>query len=166
MTSQPPAPKPRKDLWIPAIFIGFFVFLAGVEAWFVTIAHTTFSGVVTDNAYSIGLAYDDVLAQREAERRLGWSSSLQFDRGDGLSGRLTLVARDALGQPLAGLAVHATAERMTRFPQVLPVAFSEISPGRYAAPLAVPLAGRWFIRTKLEKDGAATLSINEVDIDP
>lgn len=166
MTAPSPAPNPRKDLWIPAIFIGFFVFLAGVEAWFVTIAHNTFSGVVTDNAYSIGLAYDDVIAQREAEKRLGWSSSLQFDRGDGLSGRLTLVATDAQGQPLTGVAVHATAERMTRFPQILAVEFSEVSPGRYTAPLEVPLAGRWFIRTKLEKDGSAILSINEVDIDP
>lgn len=166
MTAPSPAPNPRKDLWIPAIFIGFFVCLAGVEAWFVTIAHTTFSGVVTDNAYSIGLAYDDVLARREAEKRLGWSSSLQFDRGDGLSGRLTLVAKDAQGRPLTGLAVHATAERMSRFPQILAVVFSETSPGQYSAPLDVPLAGRWFVRTKLEKDNKATLSINEVDIDP
>ena len=166
MTSPSPAPNPRKDLWIPAIFIGFFVFLAGVEAWFVTIAHTTFSGVVTDNAYSIGLAYDDVLAQREAAKRLGWSSSLQFDRGEGLSGRLTLVAQDAQGKPLTDVTVHATTERMSRFPQILPVAFSEVSPGQYTAQLEVPLAGRWFIRTKLEKDGSAILSINEVDIDP
>lgn len=166
MTFPSPALNPRKDLWIPAIFVGFFVCLAAVEAWFVTIAHITFSGVVTDNAYSTGLAYDDVLARREAEQRLGWSSSLQFDRGNGLSGRLTLVAQEAQGRPLTGATLHATAERMTRFPQILPVVFSEISPGRYVAQLEVPLAGRWFIRTKLEKNDGALHGIKEVDIDP
>ncbi len=58
----------RKDLWIPACFILFFVALAGLEAWFVLLANRTFSGEVTDNAYAVGLNYNQVLAQREAER--------------------------------------------------------------------------------------------------
>ena len=80
-------------------FVLFFVALAGLEAWFVLLANRTFSGVVTDNAYTVGLKYDDVLAQREAERKLGWSTDLSFVQQGGLAGRLTLVVTDRMAFP-------------------------------------------------------------------
>lgn len=160
------ATAPRKDLWIPACFVLFFVGLAGLEAWFVTLASRTFSGVVTDNAYAIGLNYNDVLAQREAEKSLGWSSDLTFEQHSELAGRLTLAVRKTDGTPLTGAVVRATAERMSRFPQIQPVDFTRAPSGDFSAVLKVPLAGRWFIRLKVQEGGQSLHVIQEVDVLP
>ena len=156
----------RKDRWIPACFILFFVWLAGLEIWFVTLANRSFTGVVTDDAYAIGLNYNDVLAKREAERVLGWTTAIAFVRGEGLGGRLTLSIRDSNGKPLVADEIRATAERMSRFPQILAVAFEHQADGEYMADFAVPLAGRWFVRVRIERAGQAIHVLEEVDVRP
>ncbi len=164
--SDNPAVAGRKDRWIPACFILFFVCLAGLEIWFVTLANKSFTGVVTDDAYAIGLNYNDVMARREAERQLGWTASLAFAQGDGLHGALTLRIRDRDGQPLVADNVRATAERMSRSPQIQAVDFKRQSDGEYKAHLVVPLAGRWFVRARIEGNGQAIQVIQEVDVRP
>lgn len=156
----------RKHLWIPGCFVLFFVCLAGLEVWFVTIANRTFTGMVTDDAYAIGLNYNEVLKRREAERRLGWTTAIAFTQGTDLAGELRLTVRDADGQSLAADDVRATAERMSRFPQIQAVEFERQSDGQYLAKLNVPLAGRWFLRVRIEKGGEAIHVIEEVDVRP
>lgn len=156
----------RRDLWIPALFIAFFIGLAGLETWFVTIARSTFSGVVTDHAYDVGLAYNAVIASKEAETRVGWSSTFRFEQSEPLVGRVSLSLTTRDGKPVAGAIIHATAELMSRFPQVLPVAFSETEEGYYAADVHMPLAGRWFVRVKATRDGQTVHRIDEIGISP
>ena len=156
----------RKDLWIPGCFIAFFVCLAALEIWFVTLANRSFTGLVTDEAYTIGVNYNEVLAQREAERQLGWATSFVFVQGDGLDGRLTLSIRDADGTVLLADEIRATAERMSRFPQIQTVNFERQTGGDYVADLEVPLAGRWFVRARIERGGQSIHAIEEVDIRP
>ncbi len=156
----------RRDLWIPACFILFFVFLTGLLTWFVVLANQSFTGVVTDNAYAVGLNYDDVLAQREAEKRLGWATALTFKQGNGLGGLLTFSIRDRDGKPVVADEVRATAELMTRFPQIQTVDYVRQPDGVYEANLSVPLAGRWFIRARVERDGQTIRVIDEVDVRP
>lgn len=156
----------RRDLWIPGCFIAFFVCLAGLEIWFVSIANSTFTGLVTDEAYTIGVNYNEVLAQREAERRLGWTTTLSFVQGDGLDGRLALRVHDADGTAIVADELRATAERMSRFPQIQTVNFEREMSGEYVADFKVPLAGRWFVRAKIERGGQSIHVIEEVDIRP
>lgn len=156
----------RKDLWIPASFVLFFVFLTGLLSWFVVIANRSFTGVVTEDAYAIGLNYNEVLALRETEKRLGWATALSFKQGDGLGGLLTFSVRDRDGQPLVADEIRATAERMTRFPQILTVDYERRDDGVYEADLAVPLAGRWFIRARVTRNGESIHVIDEVDVRP
>ncbi len=156
----------RKDRWIPACFILFFVFLTGLLSWFVVLANQSFTGVVTDNAYAVGLNYNDVLAHREAEKRLGWATALTFKQGNGLGGDLAFSIRDRDGKPVVADEVRATAELMTRFPQIQPVEYVRRPDGVYEAKLSVPLAGRWFVRARVERGGQSIHVINEVDVRP
>jgi len=156
----------RKDLWIPASFVLFFVFLTGLLSWFVVIANRSFTGVVTEDAYAVGLNYNDVLALRETEKRLGWATALSFRQGDGLGGVLTFSVRDRGGEPLVADDIRATAERMTRFPQIQAVDYARRADGVYEANLAVPLAGRWFIRARITRNGESIHVIDEVDVRP
>ncbi len=156
----------RRDLWIPACFVLFFVFLTGLLSWFVVIANRSFTGVVTEDAYAIGLNYNEVLALREAEKRLGWATALTFKQGDGLGGLLTFSLRDRDGGPLVADDIRATAERMTRFPQIQTVDYERRADGVYEANLAVPLAGRWFVRARITRNGQSIHVIDEVDVRP
>lgn len=54
-------------------FIAFFVVFASVDVFFVYKALTTHTGVVAENAYEIGLNYNDVIA--EAKKRKNDTSS-------------------------------------------------------------------------------------------
>jgi nitrogen fixation protein FixH len=164
--SESTAVARRKDLWIPGCFILFFVCLAALEVWFMTLAHRSFTGVVTDDAYSIGLNEEELAAQREAARRLGWTAAMAFEQGPGLGGRLTLQLRDAAGQALNADEVRATAERMTRFPQIQAVRFVRQPGGEYLADFSVPLAGRWFVRVRLARGGQSLQVIDEVHVRP
>lgn len=156
----------RKDLWIPYCFIAFFVCLSALEVWFVTLANRSFTGLVTDEAYTIGVNYNEVLAQRAAERQLGWTTTFSFVQGEGLAGRLTLRVRDADGTALVADELRATAERMSRFPQIQTVSFKRQAGGDYVAYLEVPLAGRWFVRGRIKRGEQLVHVIEEVDIRP
>ncbi|WP_430513784.1 FixH family protein [Pannonibacter phragmitetus] len=156
----------RRDHWIPACFILFFVFLTGLLTWFVVLANQSFTGVVTDNAYAVGLDYNDVLAQREVEKRLGWAATLTFKQGNELGGDLAFIIRDRDGKQVVADEIRATAELMTRFPQIQPVEYVRRPDGVYEAKLSVPLAGRWFIRARVERDGQSIHVIDEVDVQP
>lgn len=158
--------KGRWDQWIPRSFILFFIGLAALEIWFVTMATRTFSGLVTDQAYVTGLNYNEILEQRAAEAKLGWVTDLDFAQGNGLRGAVTLAVADAEGQPVAIDEIRATAERMSRHPQIKAVEFS-VQPGGFAsADLAVPLAGRWFLRLRIARGEDVIHIIEEVDVEP
>jgi nitrogen fixation protein FixH len=165
MTPTDPAAS-KKVNWIPGCFIMFFVLLFGLESAFVVLASRSFTGLVTDNAYAVGLNYNEVLAQREAEKRLGWKTALSFEQGEKLDGRLSLRVRDANGQLLVADKVRATAERMSRFPQIQAVNYERQPDGSYLAHLSVPLAGRWFIRARIQRGEQVVHIIDEVDVRP
>lgn len=158
----------RRDRWIPWAFVGFFCGLAALEGGFVMLARESFSGLVTDHAYATGLAYNDILATRTAENALGWSIKVKLEPGapEAMGGRLRLTLADRAGRPLTGVAVKATAERMSRFPQILSVDFRPDGPGEQVSAFAPPLAGRWFIRVRVERDGQVAHAIQDVEVTP
>ncbi len=160
------APPERRDRWIPFAFVGFFLALAGLQAWFVILAYGTFSGLVTDRPYSTGLAYDAVIAAREAETAQGWTAALAFTPTGALTGRVTLTVTGSDHTPLTDMVVRGTVERMTKFPQILPLAFAPTKPGEQTAMFAAPLAGRWFVRVRIEQGAQVLHRIFEVDVQP
>lgn len=152
------APGARRDLWIPAGFVLFFVALAGLQLWFVLLANRTFTGLVTDprpaaQAHGTPAATD-------------WSARLSFAQTGALAGRLALALVGADGAPLAVDRLTATAERTTRFPQLLPIDFTPAGPGRYEAPLRLPLAGDWAIRLQVTRAGRTSERIETVEVAP
>lgn len=155
----------KRDRWIPWIFVGFFVTLFAVQGGFVTIAVKTFPGLVTDQPYATGLGYNDVLKRQAAEAALGWRIETRFTETGPLSGRVTLDLLDADGRPL-NAEVTAQAERMTRFPQIVPLTPEVTAPGRVILSLRLPVAGRWFMRLSLRHGQDQVERIIEVEVQP
>jgi nitrogen fixation protein FixH len=148
--------------WIPLLFILFFLGLFAVTGNFVRLALSTFPGLVSTNAYERGLAYDDVIAAEQAQAERGWQMAFDLPElsGEGQIAALTLVDRE--GNPIADANVIMMAERMTRYAQQVRVTLTDHGNGRYEAPIAFPIAGRWFVSVLADVSGERHFETREI----
>lgn len=124
----------RKVLWIA---LSIFGVVLAVNAVFVWLALSGFSGLVRENAYRDGLHYNDELAAAAEQKARGWTSQVTLT-AQGLELEVTLPD----GAPVAGLLLTAQLGRpaTAREDQVLTLV--EVRPGRYLAPAALA-PGQW-----------------------
>jgi nitrogen fixation protein FixH len=136
--------EPPKS-YAPWYFVGFFVLLAIMDGIFVTIATRTHTGVVTDDAYNEGLAYNDTIAAVEAQQALGWQNELVYD-----AGTVTFKLSDSASKPIANAAVRAIVARPIEADKIFELALSETAAGQYTAAVDTLDNGQWDIRVFVE----------------
>lgn len=132
----------KSDRWIPWYFVAFFAVLFVFDGIFVYIATATHTGVVTDDAYNKGLAYNETVAAAEAQSALGWQGDIKYST----AGTLTFTLADKHGAPLEGAFVGAEAIRPTQEGLDFTLELSEIAPGIYETEAEFPLKGQWDVR--------------------
>ena len=88
--------NPPTSSWIPWYIVLFFVILACVFAGFTYIAKKTHSGIVTEQAYEKGLAYNETIAKANAQEKQHLSHEILIERR-----KLTFSIRDRNGNALA-----------------------------------------------------------------
>jgi nitrogen fixation protein FixH len=90
--------------WVPWYFVAFFGFIALVNAGMITVALQTHTGLVTDQPYEKGLAYNEVVQAEAAQHALGWHATLTFmplpKTHDKAGGRFVFTLKDANGKEL------------------------------------------------------------------
>lgn len=134
-----PSTEMRKsDKWIPYYFVLFFVVVAAVNAFFVYKALHSYSGVVIDNAYEHGLAYNKTLDAAEAEKNSGISQQLTYQNGV-----LSWVIRDKEGKPVNNAKVHATFLRAVQDGKDFDRNLTFSGNGQYKVSVNAPLPGVW-----------------------
>ena len=133
---------PVTGLHIVIGLTAFFVIVAAVNAVFIYLALQSGSGLETKNAYSEGLAYNDVLEQRQAQKDLGWQSSLNIVPASG-EHEIVLHFFDQEDAPISGLDVTADLRRPTHGGYDTSTAFTAEGDGRYTARVAFALKGVW-----------------------
>lgn len=132
-------------------FVAFFGLIMVVNGFLAYFAVNTWPGLTNENAYKDGLAYNEVLADGERQRALGWSSATHLKDGN-----LVVEITDKRGEPIRGLTVHADLSRPVGTEQVISVSFPAMTDGVYTAPVTVPEIGRWYIDlTAQSADGNA-----------
>ncbi|MBV6658853.1 MAG: FixH family protein [Devosiaceae bacterium] len=148
--------------WIPWLFVLGFLVLFAVTGTFVTLALSTFTGLVSTNAYERGLAYDEVIEAERAQEARGWQMALDMPAlsGDGQQAAITLTDRN--GEALAGATVVMLAERMTRYAQQVRVSLTDQGDGLYAAPISFPISGRWLISVLADIGGERHFETTEI----
>lgn len=139
MTTNP-MPRPS-DKYIPWYIVAFFVFLTVLFGWFVYIAEHTYTGVVTDEAYEKGLAYNAVIAAADAQEKMGWGSSLSYK-----DKRITFSLHDKQGKPVTGATVTMWFYRPVHDGKDSEVGMKEQGTGVYAAQQLPSQPGLWEIR--------------------
>ena len=137
----------RRSSWIPWIFVFSMAVVIVVNGVLITMALSTFPGLVVQRPYDRGLAYNDELRRNQAQAALGWQVSPRY-----LDGDLTVRIVDAAGAALTGLVVRATLSRPLEAGVALDVDLKPSGEG-YRAALALPKRGQW--EARIEATGPA-----------
>lgn len=132
----------------------FFAIIVGVNATFIYVSLTTWTGLDTENAYVKGLNYNRQLEEAAGQRALGWSATMSVVQEDGRTPALALTYTNSAGEPLDGLAVEAVFRRPTHEGDDRTLVLSAEGRGTYRALLDASFAGYWNVRaTALSSDG-------------
>jgi nitrogen fixation protein FixH len=117
-----------------AIFGGFFAVVFAVNAYFLTVALTTHSGVVANEPYRKGLKYNERIEASDRQAKLGWSEKISFSSDHK---HLVAAVHDRAGEPVLGLKLLAVLGRPATTREDQTLSFTETAPGRYEASISV-----------------------------
>ena len=92
------APRTLTGKHVLAIFIAFFAVVIAVNMVMFRVATASFSGLETDSAYRVGLAYNNELEAARQQAALGWAVNAKVD-GE----RVMIDVRDKTGAVIPGL---------------------------------------------------------------
>lgn len=134
----------RKFLFI---FLAFFGTVMSVNAVFITLAIRSNSGVVTEHPYEEGLAYNATLAEAEAQKKLGWSTSMTMT-----SNRVIYKVLDSSGHvpPVKTVLVRMARPVQKGFDFTMKL--DRQADGSFSAPATFPLKGAWDAHISIEHD--------------
>lgn len=135
--------KYSKGGWVLLSFVAFFVTIASLDAFFVYKAISTNSGVIIENPYEKGLAYDETL--KEARSQPKWNKTIAYK-----DDRLSLQISDENHKPITGAIVTANIIRPIHKNYDFNVVLSEKDKGLYVANFKTPLKGRWVAKVSSE----------------
>lgn len=126
-----------------AILAGFFLVIIAANAVFLTFAIRSFPGVVTEEPYLEGIAYNERLEENAAQAMLGWTAEItELERGpDGLQVRLAI--RDREGRPVQGLSLAGVLRRPASDTQDQPLSFESDGRDAYMARAGQVGPGVW-----------------------
>jgi nitrogen fixation protein FixH len=115
-------------------FIGFFAVVASVNAFMITQAVRTFSGVETENAYKAGLAFNQSIAAAGAQDARGWGVEIARRAPD--SADFSVTVRDRAGRPVTGISLEATLQHPNDRRRDQPFAVAALGNGLFQAQTA------------------------------
>lgn len=133
----------KRDRLIPWYFVGAFALLFVIDGTLVTIAVRSQRGVVVDNAYERGLAYNQYLAEAEAQAARGWKTELQYS-----DGTLSFTMKDRENKPLTGATAEVAVRRAVDDTHDFTITLAEDGAGRYVKQVAFPAPGQWILEVK------------------
>jgi nitrogen fixation protein FixH len=124
-----------------AVFLAFFGAIFAVNAALIYAALSTHTGLVANEPYRKGLAYNERILADERQAQLGWSERLELSRDGRL--RLALAERDS--RPVTGLRVLGVLGRAATSRNDVDLALVETAPGQYEAQGPALAAGSWLV---------------------
>lgn len=144
--------------WYPYIFVGMFAVVLGVNGTLFYFANHSFTGLQTESAYDKGLDYNRVLAQEQAQRKLGWQVDARADAAAvqanpaGRTAELLVTWSDHDGQPLDGLDVKAKLLRPTvAGHDTEEITLKSMGKGKYGATVQLDFPGQWDMKLLAQK---------------
>ena len=147
----PPRSRGLEGRHVLFALLGFFGIVFVVNATFLFKALSTYSGVVSNEPYRKGLAYNERIAADERQSQLGWRDEISVAR----DGAILVVLKDAERTPVGGLSITANVGRPTTAQFDRPTALVEGAPGIYAARAGALDEGAWIVAVEARQAGAS-----------
>ena len=146
--TQAPSSGPRpSDRWIPWYLVAFFVALISALVPMCLVAVRTNPGVVTENAYEKGLAYNAIIAAAEKQKALGWHGDLiVHPEASADQIQVEFVLMDTENRPIKDAEVRCVLVRPMDGTMDKNVAMLAVAEGHYAAAIPVTARGLWEAR--------------------
>jgi nitrogen fixation protein FixH len=126
-------------LWL----IGFFVVIIAVNAGFIFLSVDTFRGEDEQKPYLQGIEFNQTLARRAAQARLGWRAEISAIRLASGIIRVAVSLRDSGGAPHTLAAASAELRHPSDENRDRRLALTQIAPGRYVADADGVPSGAW-----------------------
>lgn len=127
--------KDPKDKWIPRYFVMFFAVIVILDSIFVYIAVTTQTGVVIENPYEKGIAYNEILEKAKSQPDLANEVSY-------IDGVLYWKL------PITTAFVTASIFRPVQDGYDFDIKLTYIGDGVYKSKIKTPLPGLWVAKMK------------------
>jgi nitrogen fixation protein FixH len=121
--------------------VAFFATVTAVNAVMMYKAISTFGGE-TDDAYRIGLKYNQRIALEQSQDQLGWSQTVAYEPSES---RLSVTLKDRNGRGIDNLDVIATIGRPATSNSDRDLKLVSIGEGRYRASLPDLPEGTWAV---------------------
>lgn len=121
--------------------LGFFSVFIIVDGFFWYLASESHTGLVTEQPYEKGLAYNDTVAASDEQSALGWSSKIKLVSSDVV---VTLTDRD--GAAITGARLEVAFTRPTVEGYDFSALLRSDEDGVYKSTVEFPLDGQWDVR--------------------
>jgi len=129
------------DRLIPYYIVAFFVALAVLFGWFIHLARSSYTGLVTQHAYEKGVDYNATIAKAKAQEALGWQAGVTHAMDS-----VTLALTDQNGAAVTGAAASLWLFRPVQAGMDLRLPMTEEAAGHYTARVNLPQRGLWEAR--------------------
>lgn len=124
------------------MLIGFFGIILAINVYFAFAAVKTFRGEDVPRSYRQGLEYNQTIAARATQNKMGWRVRYNtVSLGEGQSD-LIIAISDKNGVPISGLSLSGILRHPTDTKRDLAVNLTEEKSGKYKSTLVIP-NGQW-----------------------
>lgn len=125
------------------IFVAFFGTVASADAFLVTSAFRTWSGLDEQSPYQASQRYNAELRRAAEQDALGWRLDATAVRYPEAVASINVTVADDGGRPIRGQSLRARLERPTDKRQDLRVELNEVGAGTYEARAESVARGQW-----------------------
>jgi nitrogen fixation protein FixH len=134
-------PQGVRGVHVLCALLAFFGTVFAVNGALIYEAISTHTGLVANEPYRKGLAYNERISADERQTHLGWTDAVELDR----SGHVALVLAERDGSAVRGLQVEGMLSRPATSRYDAKLALTETEPGRYEGQSAALAEGGWLI---------------------
>jgi len=148
--ARSPEPGQLQGRHVLAIFAGFFAAVFAVNGYFLYSALSTHTGIVANEPYRKGLAYNSRIEAERRQSELNWADNITIAAG----GTVAVTMSAAEGRKVAGVRLSGVLSRPATAGFDRPLRFTEVEPGLYTADAGGIESGSWLVAIEARMSSA------------
>ncbi|OJT95820.1 MAG: hypothetical protein BGN82_01240 [Alphaproteobacteria bacterium 65-7] len=140
--------KPLTGRGVLLLMAGFFGVILVTNLAFISLAVGSFRGEDEQKPYLQGVSYNQTIARRGEQARLGWSAQIDATRLASGQVRIDLVVRDRAGVGREGLELTGLLRHPSDKNRDHTITLRPVSPGHYRVEIAGVAPGNWDVQVR------------------